>query len=97
MAELIKVNTERLRSDASDIKDYLQIIEKDIEQLRLHSTALSDIWGEAGSEAFEQDLSALYEAIKHFSVLNEYENNAVITYDECEYKVGTLVDQIKVR
>lgn len=101
MADLIKVNTSRLKSDVSDIKGHIKSIEKEIADLRSHNAALDAMWDGPSSEAFkmafEQDIAALEQIVKSISSLNDYEDNARVKYDECERKVSELVNQIKVR
>ena len=101
MADLIKVNTNRLRRDVSDISGHLKGIKKEIQDLRTHNTALDAMWDGPSSEtfkaAFENDITALEQILESLISLNEYEDNARVKYDECENKVADLVNQIKVR
>ena len=101
MADLIKVNTNRLKTDASTIKDHISSIEKEIEDLRGHNTTLDAMWDGPSSEAFkaafEADITALEQMVKSLKSLNNYEDNARDKYDDCERKVSDLVNQIKVK
>ena len=101
MADLIKVNTSRLKSDASDIKGHIKGIKKELLDLKNHRSALDAMWDGEGSEAFKAafsaDITALEQAIKTIEALNGYEDNARKKYDECENQVGDLVNQVKVR
>lgn len=100
MADLIKVNTGRLTSDASEIRKHIAGIRKKIEELRTHNIILDSMWDGPGSEAFktafESDIAALEAMLGSLEVMNGYEENAGRKYDECESKVADLVDQIKV-
>lgn len=100
MADLIKVNTSRLRNDASDIKAHIAGIKKEISDLRDHNRVLDAMWDGPSSEAFKtafaSDIDALEQILVSLTSLNEYEDNARVKYDECERKVGDLVSQIKV-
>ena len=101
MADLIKVNTSRLRTDVSDIRGHLKGIKKEIQDLRRHNAALDAMWAGPSSEAFktafESDIASLEQIVESLTSLNEYEDNARIEYDKCENKVADLVNQIKVR
>lgn len=100
MADLIKVSTNRLRSDASEIRTHIAEIRKKIEELRTHNMILNSMWDGPGSEAFkiafESDIAALEAMLGSLEDMNGYEDNAGRKYDECESKVSDLVDQIKV-
>lgn len=101
MADLIKVNTSRLKTDASDIQEHIRSIKKEILDLKNHRTALDAMWDGESSEAFKAsftaDISALEEIVKSLDSMNKYELNAREKYDECESKVGELVNQIKIK
>lgn len=101
MADLIKVNTSRLKTDVSDIRGHIRSIKKEISELRGHSTALDAMWDGPSSEAFKTafaaDIAALDAIVGSLESINDYEDNARQKYDECETRVGDLVDQIKVR
>lgn len=101
MADLIKVNTNRLKTDASTIKGHIDSIIKEIADLRTHNSALDAMWDGPSSEVFkanfEADIKALEEMIKSLKSLNEYEDYARDKYDDCEQKVADLVNQIKVK
>ena len=101
MADLIKVNTSRLKTDASDIRGHIKSIKKEIQDLKSHRAALDAMWDGESSEAFKAafsaDIKALEEIVKSIESLNGYEDNARQKYDECENRVGDLVNQIKVR
>jgi WXG100 family type VII secretion target len=101
MADLIKVNTNRLKTDTSSIKGHISSIEKEIADLRRHNIALDAMWDGPSSEtfkaAFEADIKSLEQMIASLKSLNEYEDNARDKYDDCERKVADLVNQIKVK
>ena len=101
MADLIKVNTSRLKNDVADIRGHIKSIEKEIADLKVHNTALDAMWDGPSSEAFKaafaEDIASLEQILKSVASLNDYEANARVKYDECERKVADLVDQIKVR
>lgn len=86
MSESIKINTDRLRSDAADIKKHIEGIKKELEDLKEKSIK--------GDEEFPAEI--LEEAIQSLEAMNEYEINAAQKYEECERKVGDLVNQIKI-
>ena len=100
MADLIKVNTNRLKDAVTDINGYIKSIEKEITDLKSHNTALDAMWDGPSSEAFKmafaEDIAALEQIVKSITSLNEYEDNARVQYDKCEQRVADLVNQIKV-
>ncbi len=101
MADIIKVNTNRLGTDAGEVRSNIQLIEKQIAELRTHSRTLDAMWDGPGSEAFkasfESDIVAMEEIVKTLRAINRYEDNARTKYDKCEEEVSSLVNQIKVR
>lgn len=101
MADKIKINTSRLKNDASEIKDHINAINKKVKDLRSHNAVLDGMWDGPSSEtfklAFESDITALETILGALGSLNEYEENARQRYDECEDKVADLVNQIKVK
>ena len=101
MADLIKINTNRLKGDVSEIKSHIRSIRKQIADLRQHNTALDAMWDGPSSEAFKasfgNDIAALEAILEALDSMNGYEDNARVRYDECENKVADLVNQIKVR
>ena len=100
MTELIKVNTGRLRNDASDVKDHIRSIKTKIEELRGHNSTLDAMWDGPSSEAFKlsfaNDIASLESIMGALESMNEFEENARKKYDDCESKVADLVDQVKV-
>lgn len=101
MADIIKINTDRLKSDTADIAQHISSIKKLIIDLRAHNTVLDGMWDGPSSDifkmAFAGDITMLEEIMGSLEELNKYEDNARQKYDECEGKVSELVDQIKVR
>lgn len=101
MADLIKVNTNRLDTDAREFGDYIKAIIRKIADLRSHNATLDGMWDGPASEAFkmnfEADIKALEQMVKTLEGINRYEDNAKTKYNNCEQKVGDLVNQIRVR
>ena len=101
MADIIKVNTNRLESDARQIGDHIKQIQRLIGNLRDHNRVLDGMWDGPASETFkmnlEADIKALEEVLKTLDGINRYEDNAKTKYNQCEQKVGDLVNQIHVR
>ena len=101
MADLIKVNTNRLDTDLKEFGDHIKAIQKAIADLRDHNRVLDGMWDGPASEAFkagfEADIKAMEEMVKTLEGINRYEENAKTKYNQCEQKVGDLVNQIHVR
>ena len=100
MADLIKVNTNRLRNDASDVKTHIQAIRNRIVDLRAHAAALDAMWDGPSSDTFKMaflsDIEALETIMASLDSMHEYEDLARQKYDECENKVADLVNQVHV-
>jgi chromosome segregation ATPase len=87
MSENIRINTDRLRSDAAEIKNHIQEVKRELENLKgMNESEVRDVF----------PIEILEEAIQSLEAMNAYEINAVEKYDDCERKVGDLVNQIKV-
>ncbi|MBR3200974.1 MAG: WXG100 family type VII secretion target [Mogibacterium sp.] len=101
MADLIKVNTNRLDTDLKEFGDHIKAIQKAITDLRNHNRVLDGMWDGPASEAFkinfESDIKAMEEVVKTLEGINRFEENARTKYNNCESKVGDLVNQIHVR
>ena len=101
MADLIKVNTNRLDSDVKQFENHIRAIRRQITDLKAHSRTLDSMWDGTASETFKSsflaDINSLEEILKVLDGINRYEDNARIKYDQCETKVGELVNQIHVR
>ncbi|MBR0373659.1 MAG: WXG100 family type VII secretion target [Mogibacterium sp.] len=101
MADIIKVNTKRLGTDAAEIRNNIREIEKQIASLRTHSSVLDGMWDGPSSEAFKMsfasDITALETVVSTLKAINNYEDNAKVKYDRCEQEVSALVNQIRVR
>lgn len=101
MTDIIKINTDRLKNDTSDIAQHISSIRKLITDLTGHNLVLDGMWDGPSSEAFkmafQSDIAMLDGIMGSLEELNRFEDNARQKYDECEGKVSELVDQIKIR
>jgi WXG100 family type VII secretion target len=101
MADIIKVNTNRLDTDQKEFGDHIKAIQKAIADLRNHNRVLDSMWDGEASEAFkmsfEADIKAMEDVVKTLEGINRYEENAKTRYNNCESKVGDLVNQLHVR
>ncbi len=101
MADLIKVNTNRLDTDLKEFGDHIKAIRDSINSLRDHNRTLDGMWDGIASETFkanfEADIKSLEEVVKTLEGINHYEDNARTKYNKCEQKVADLVNQIHVR
>ena len=101
MADLIKVNTNRLEADLNSIGDDIKAIKNLVVALRDHNRALDGMWDGGANDTFkinfEAHIKALEEAVKTLDSINRFEDNAKNKYNQCEQKVGDLVNQIHVR
>ena len=101
MADIIKVNTRRLGTDADEFRNNIRDIESHIASLRTHSSVLDGMWDGPSSEAFKlsfaSDITALEAIVSTLKGINNYEDNAKTKYDRCEQEVSALVNQIRVR
>ena len=101
MEKLIKVNTNRLKGDTSDIQSLISSMEIKLAELKKHSEELGVLCDGSESDTFKkevsEDINALQRIMGSLRTMNEYESYAGQQYDKCESKVADLVSQIKVR
>ena len=96
----IKENTSRLSKDAHTIQTCINNINSTLGDISDHVKELDKMWDGPGSEqfkkAFHDDIEKAQTMISNLTKLYTYETNAQGKYEECESKVGQLVDEIKV-
>ena len=100
MTDRIKINTERLKGDATEIRQHISRMRSLITDLRSHNEVLCGMWDGPGSEdfreSFERDLARLEDITAGLEEMNGFEENAVRKYEECEVLVSEIADQIQV-
>lgn len=100
MANEIKVNTNRLGSDADQVKNHISNMEKQLTSMEAGIKQLNSMWEgpakKAFVQAFEDDRKAAMEIIKELKSLQTFEMQAKGKYEKCESQVSSLVDSIRI-
>ncbi len=98
--DVIKVDTNRLNSDAGKIQNSIRRIEAAISNLKSDAAQLDQMWDGPSSEAFKHafnnDMAALNSLLSNFRHIYNYEMNAKQRYERCENKAGSLVEGIHI-
>lgn len=96
----IEVDISRLRDDADDIGQELKDIRKMLDTLRDSADKLAAMWEgpsrDAFTQTFESHLSILEDGFSALNELHNYEDYSVQEYNDCERRVGNLVNQVSV-
>lgn len=96
----IKVNTVRLKKDASDINSYINDMEKKLSDMEESLNQMNKMWeGEvknAFAKSVNDDIEVARIMIKELLNLCSYEKNAGLEYDKCEQKVADIIKSIRV-
>lgn len=100
MSEKIKVNTNRLKSDADSVGVNIAKMQASMNSLKRDVTKLNTMWsGETNDtfkKAFEDDMNALNTMITNLNKIYSFETNAKTKYETCEKKVASLVSGMRV-
>lgn len=100
MAEKIRVHTGRLGMDAQRMLSLAQNMEKQIDEMRQSVTVLGNMWEGPGQAAFQKafldDVNTILAAVQEMEGVCGFDENAKAKYEQCEKKIGALVDEIKV-
>ncbi|MDO5410937.1 MAG: WXG100 family type VII secretion target [Lachnospiraceae bacterium] len=96
----IKINTNRLKTDADQIENVICSMEKKKEKLQAELEHLNSMWEgpakESFTKAFRSDLKILDSVLKNLRTIQRYEVQSKEKYDNCENRVHELVSGIKV-
>ena len=99
MADIIKVNTGKLSSDAQQVRRCAEQIRQKMELLTSYERQLDGMWDGIGSEAFKasfyEDLSLLTELAEKVERIYTFEENAKTQYETCEKKVEGIISALK--
>lgn len=100
MAEIIKINTNRLGADADRIHSYIENIIKEISNMRQSVTVLEKMWeGSAKSafyKAFWNDIKVIETVVNELKAIYEYDINAKKKYEQCDKQISFLIAEIPV-
>lgn len=98
LADRIKVNTSRMKTDADSIKENVNTISKLYSDLVTKRNQLDDMWDGPASEtfkkAFSDDLAALMVMVGNLQKICNYENMAKDCYQSCENQVAGVISDI---
>lgn len=96
----IKIDTNRLGTDAESIKYYMDNLAREIENMKGSVTALEGMWEGPGCKAFhkafQDDMRAMETVIKNIRSIYSYDTNAKKEYESCERKVSSMIADIRV-
>lgn len=100
MVSKIRINTNRLKTDAERMNGYIKQIKKEIEDMKRSVSELDAMWDGTSSEAFKKafldDMNAMANVIKNLESIHAYETNAKTEYENCEKNVSALISEIKI-
>ncbi len=100
MADRIRINTDRLGTDASRIQGYIGNIKKEIANMEQSVCALENMWEGSGRSAFHKafwdDIQAIETAVRSMEELCAYNKNAKKQYETCDRKVASLIAEIRI-
>lgn len=99
MADRIRINTDRLGTDAGRIQDCIEAVIREIDEMRQSAAALERMWEGSGREAFGQafreDLEAAEHAVAGLKEIYAYDTNAKQQYEQRERKIASLLADIR--
>jgi len=100
MADRIRINTDRLGTDAARIQGYIGNIMKEMSDMKQSVSALEHMWEGPGQSAFHKafwnDMEAVEQAAASLKELYEYNTNAKTQYEQCDRKVASMIADMKV-
>ena len=100
MADRIRINTDRLGTDAGRIQGYIGNITKAMSDMKQSVSALEHMWEGPGQQEFHKsfwnDMEAVEMAVGNLKELYEYGANAKTQYEQCDRKVASMIADIKV-
>lgn len=100
MAEKIKVNTNRLGTDADSVRTNILKMKQSMKSLKEEAAKLNGMWSGATNDtfkkAFEDDVNALNTMLSNLDKIYSFETNAKTKYETCEKKVTSLASGMRV-
>lgn len=101
MADKIRINTDRLGTDAERIQGYIENIVKEMAGIRQNAAALESMWEGPGSSAFHKafrdDMEIVAEAVRDMKSIYEYDADAKRKYEQCDRKISSMIAEIKMQ
>ena len=100
MADRIQIHTGRLGTDAGRILVLIQNMKKEIDAMRQSVAVFGNMWEGPGQaefqKAWQEDMAAVLAAVKEMESLYDYDINAKNQYEQCEKKIASMIDEIRV-
>ena len=100
MINYIKINTNRLNTDAETVAGMISGIKTELNGMKQNVAQLDSMWdgpsSEAFKKAFQDDMNAMETIIKNIESIHSYEVNAKSKYESCENRVSGIVAGIRV-
>ena len=96
----LKVDLNRLTNDSNEVGKCIEAMKKQMNVLKTESAHLDQMWDGSTSEVFKKsfnaDLKEFEKIVKNLEQIFKYESRARKKYENCEKKVGQIVNRIKV-
>ncbi len=100
MSDKIKINTNRLGTDAESIKRCIDNLANEVQNMRGSVDALRKMWEgqscDAFYRAFLDDMRAMETVIKNLKSIWTYDTSAKKEYESCERRVSGMIADIQV-
>ena len=100
MAELIKMDTEKLNSDMNSVDEHLENIRGHLKDLKDYAVLLDGMWTGLGSDAFRAafhaDLISLDTVIGNLESISKFEHKAYAKFQRCGINVRSAIDEVRV-
>lgn len=99
MADRIRVNTDRLGTDAERIQGCIEAVVREIDEMKQSAAALERMWEGSGREAFyrtfREDMQAAENAVAGLKEICAYDTNAKQQYEQRERRIADLIADIR--
>lgn len=98
--EYFEIDSDRLRKDTNDLKQYLQILKKTHGELLEEMSKIGGAWEGHAKEAFQAQYNAdctnLLEICRLLEETISSMEDAAVQYDACDGRVRSIINAIKI-
>lgn len=98
--EYFEIDSDRLRKDTNDLKQYLQLLKKAHGELLEKISEIGGMWEGPAKEAFQAQYNAdctdLLEICRQLEETISSMEDAAIQYDACDSRVRSIINAIKI-
>lgn len=96
----LSVETDMVKTDTDNMDENIKKIKKAGDDIKSNIISLNSMWEGEAKDAFVQqcdsDIKELYSIINDMEIFIKKWRDAKQKYDECEVRVGDLINAIKV-